>query len=122
MKQPAARRKTAHSRTAVRFYKLPLNLEIPVAACARCRSPIILLMPDRIVCPCVCCPKCGSWVVLGSHAESGPSRPQLKTSCPAPDCHKEFEFAWEETRTFDVPLVLFERRHFYRSELQESGT
>lgn len=41
------------------------------------------------------------------------------TLCPAPDCHREFEFARDETRAFEVPLALFERRHFYRSELQE---
>lgn len=43
----------------------------------------------------------------------------LRTSCPVPECAKEFEFEVEEARTFELPLVLFERRHFYRSELEE---
>ena len=42
--------------------------------------------------------------------------------CPAAGCGKEFEFEASETRVFDVPLPFFERRHFYRSELQEAGT
>jgi len=29
----------------------------------------------------------------------------------------EFVFELGETRVFEVPLLLFERRHFYRSEL-----
>lgn len=42
--------------------------------------------------------------------------------CPAPECGKEFEFEAGESRVFEVPLPLFERRHFYRSELQEAGS
>jgi hypothetical protein len=34
-----------------------------------------------------------------------------------PDCAKEFSFDAVDTRTFDLPLYLFERRYFYRSEL-----
>ena len=33
-----------------------------------------------------------------------------------PECGKEFEFESGDTRIFEVPLPLFERRHFYRSE------
>lgn len=40
------------------------------------------------------------------------------TSCPAAECGKEFEFEASEIRAFEVPVTLFERRHFYRSELQ----
>jgi hypothetical protein len=46
----------------------------------------------------------------------------MSTRCPVPECGKEFEFDWSETRVNEVPLELFERRHFYRSELQEAGT
>ena len=46
----------------------------------------------------------------------------MSTRCPAPNCGKEFEFDWSETQVHEVPLELFERRHFYRSELQEAGT
>jgi hypothetical protein len=38
--------------------------------------------------------------------------------CPAPECGKEFEFEASEMRIFDLPLPLFERRHFYGSELR----
>lgn len=36
---------------------------------------------------------------------------------PWPECGKEFAFELSETRMFDLPLLLSERRHFYRSEL-----
>jgi hypothetical protein len=79
-------------------------------------------MADRIVCACVSCPKCGSWVVLPAFNETGSERSKMRTSCPAPDCDRAFEFDRDETRTFELPLALFERRHFYRSELRETGT
>lgn len=41
--------------------------------------------------------------------------------CPAEECSREFEFEMSETRVLEVPLALFERGHFYRSELQDSG-
>ena len=41
--------------------------------------------------------------------------------CPAAECGKQFEFEASEARVFEVPLALFERRYFYRSELQESA-
>lgn len=47
---------------------------------------------------------------------------KTKTVCPVTDCYREFEFSWDETQTFEVPLALFERRHFYRSELEETMT
>jgi len=42
---------------------------------------------------------------------------KLRASCPVSECGKEFAFEFGETRVFDLPLLLFERRHFYRSEL-----
>jgi hypothetical protein len=37
-----------------------------------------------------------------------------------PECGKEFEFEDRETRVFELPPSIFERRHFYRSELRDS--
>ena len=45
------------------------------------------------------------------------SKEKFRARCPAPECGKEFEFEIGETRFFELPLSLFERRHFYRSEL-----
>jgi hypothetical protein len=84
-------------------------------------GPYNLGMADRVACSCVTCPKCGTWVVLRPHAASG-SESKIKTFCRAPDCAKEFEFDWQEMRTLELPLSLFERGHFYRSELQEAGS
>jgi hypothetical protein len=61
---------------------------------------------------------------LGRYQATKPPRVQQEkslTSCPAAECGKEFEFEASETRVFEIPLPLFERRHFYRSELQETG-
>lgn len=79
-------------------------------------------MADRIACSCVTCPKCGTWVVLPSRVESDPMQARSKIRCAAPDCGSEFQFNWDEIRTFELPLVLFERRHFFRSELASSST
>jgi len=76
-------------------------------------------MADRIACSCVTCPQCGSWVVLRLQQELGSDQSKIKLSCPAPDCGKNFEIDWKEPRTFDLPISLFERGHFYRSEVQE---
>jgi hypothetical protein len=73
-------------------------------------------MADRIACSCVTCPKCGTWVVVGQRIEIGETK--IRERCPVPGCGKEFEFESGETRVFEVPLPLFERRHFYRSELR----
>ena len=43
---------------------------------------------------------------------------KVPANCPAPECGKEFEFEAIETRVFEVPVPLFERRHFFRSELR----
>jgi hypothetical protein len=75
-------------------------------------------MADRIACSCVTCPKCGTWVVVRHRNEGGESGKKVRERCPAPECGKEFEFEADETRVFEVPLPLFERRHFYGSELR----
>lgn len=74
------------------------------------------VMADRIVCSCVLCPKCGAWVVLSAHNESGSKHSKIRTSCPVADCGSDFEFDFDEIRKFELPLRLFERRHFYRSD------
>ena len=76
------------------------------------------LMADRIACSCVTCPKCGTWVVVRQRTEMGETKKKVSERCPVPECGKEFEFESYETRVFEVPLPLFERRHFYRSELR----
>ena len=75
-------------------------------------------MADRIACSCVTCPKCGTWVVVRQPSEAGQGNEKFGASCPAPECGKEFEFERSETRVFELPLPLFERRHFFRSELR----
>src|SRR6266498_273343 len=79
---------------------------------------IIRVMADSIPCSCVTCPKCGIWVVVKEPSEPGMGKERFRANCPAPECGKEFEFGADETRVFEVPLPLFERRHFYRSELR----
>lgn len=77
-------------------------------------------MTDRIVCSCVICPQCGTWVVIRAQTEFELEKSKIKMCCPGPECGKEFEFDRAETRVFELPLLLFERRYFYRSELQEA--
>ena len=77
-------------------------------------------MAERIACSCVTCPKCGIWVVIRPQNQLALSPKKSLARCPAAECGKEFEFEASETRIFEVPLPLFERRHFYGSELQES--
>src|SRR6266851_5854326 len=75
-------------------------------------------MADRIACSCVTRPKCGTWVVVTQRTEMVETNKKVRESCPVPECGREFEFETGETRVFEVPLPLFERRHFYRSELR----
>ena len=42
---------------------------------------------------------------------------KVQSEVSLPECGREFEFEIGEPRVFEVPLPLFERRHFYRSEL-----
>jgi hypothetical protein len=74
-------------------------------------------MADRIACSCVTCPRCGSWVVVTQPTRVRTGEEKLRASCPVSECGKEFVFELSETRVFELPLLLFERRHFYRSEL-----
>ncbi|HXP17483.1 MAG TPA: hypothetical protein VN868_10300 [Terriglobales bacterium] len=45
------------------------------------------------------------------------NKEKLNAVCPAPECGKQFAFAGGETKVFELPLNLFERRHFFRSDL-----
>ena len=74
-------------------------------------------MADRIACSCVTCPKCGAWVVVTQPTRVRTGEEKFGTRCPGSECGKEFVFDLGETHVFELPLVLFERRHFYRSEL-----
>ena len=76
-----------------------------------------LEMADRIACSCVTCPKCGSWVVLTQPSRVRTGEEKWRANCPVSECGNEFVFDLGETRVFELPLLLFERRHFYRSEL-----
>ena len=72
-------------------------------------------------CARVTCPGCGAWVVVqGSAPEDSNDKEKLNTVCQVPECGKEFTFEGDETRVFELPLFLVERRHFYRSELQST--
>ena len=76
-------------------------------------------MADRVVCSCVTCPGCGTWIVVEREIAraGGSNKDKVKTRCPLPECAKEVAFETNETRVFELPLPLFERRHFYRLEL-----
>lgn len=74
-------------------------------------------MTDRIVCSCVTCPKCGTWVVVEREVTRETNKEKINTTCPAPECGRQFAFAVGETKVFELPMSLFERRHFFRSEL-----
>ncbi|HZQ70450.1 MAG TPA: hypothetical protein VFA68_18120 [Terriglobales bacterium] len=77
-------------------------------------------MADRIMSACVTCPKCGIWVVVEREISAGMKGGKFRATCPASDCGKEFEFENVETRVFELPPAIFERRHFFRSELREA--
>ena len=79
-----------------------------------------LAMADRILCSCVTCPKCGTWIVVEREIRSGAKQGKFRATCGVPECGKEFEFEDRETRVFELPPSIFERRHFYRSELRDS--
>ncbi len=46
---------------------------------------------------------------------------KLRANCPVPECGREVAFELGETRVFELPLLLFEGRHFYRSLLLDNG-
>ena len=52
---------------------------------------------------------------------SGANQGKFRATCGVPECGKEFEFEDHETRVFELPPSIFERRHFYRSELREAN-
>ena len=74
-------------------------------------------MSDRIVCSCITCPKCGTWVVVEREMARETKKEKLDAICPSPECGKQFAFASGETKVFELSLSLFERRHFFRSDL-----
>jgi hypothetical protein len=95
-----------------------LRLAIPTATSSE--EPYTPAMADRIVCSCVTCPGCGTWVVVEpeiARAGGSNNKDKVRTRCPLPECAKEFVFETDEARVFELPTSLFERRHFYRSEL-----
>jgi hypothetical protein len=77
-----------------------------------------LAMTDRILCSCVICPKCGTWIVVEREIRSGTKQGKFRATCGVPECGKEFEFEDRESRVFELPPAIFERRYFYRSELR----
>jgi hypothetical protein len=80
--------------------------------------PYNLSVADHFVCSCVTCPACGAWVVVERELAAGRGQQKFRAMCAVPDCGKDFEFLEGETRIFELPASLFERRHFYRSELR----
>ena len=61
-------------------------------------------------------PKCGTWVVVTQPSQLARGE-EVARQLSRVGVWKEFVFELGETRVFEVPLLLFERRHFYRSEL-----
>jgi hypothetical protein len=76
-------------------------------------------MEQCIACSCVTCPGCGAWIVVhqGSRTVINDQNAALGATCSVPQCGREFSFVAGDTKIFDLPVTLFERRHFYRSEL-----
>jgi hypothetical protein len=80
--------------------------------------PYNLSVADHFLCSCVTCPACGAWVVVERELASGRGQQKFRAVCAVPDCGREFGFEEGETRIFELPASLFERRHFYGSELR----
>ena len=53
----------------------------------------------------------------GKIADISSKHLSVRTTCTVPECARGFSFDGEDTQVFEVPLYLFERRYFYRSEL-----
>lgn len=68
------------------------------------------------------CPGCGDWITVRGGSAPGIDNETmtLKTTCTVPEYGKEFSFAAGDTQVFEIPVTLFGRRHFYRSELLPS--
>jgi hypothetical protein len=60
----------------------------------------------------------GPGVVVKELTAAGSGKEKFRANCQAPESGKEFEFEASETRIFEVSVPLFERRHFFRSELR----
>jgi hypothetical protein len=45
----------------------------------------------------------------------------LDATCTVPQCGRKFIFEASDTQIFELPVSLFERRHFYGSELRSSS-
>lgn len=60
----------------------------------------------------------GLVVVQGRAAGHDQNEGRLNITCPVQERGKQFVFEGSETRVFELPVSFFERRHFYRSELQ----
>lgn len=85
-------------------------------------TPYNARMEQCIPCSCVTCPGCGAWVVVRGTGAPGIDERSvtLNTTCTVPQCGREFSFEAGDTLIFELPVTLFERRHFYRSELLPS--
>ncbi len=111
---PSARTATKFSKSKrVRTWRHPVNIKV-----APFQAQYNHGMADRIACSCVTCPQCGTWVVLTLPTALRSDKEKFRAGCPVPECGKEFEFEASETHVFELPLPLFERRHFFRSELR----
>jgi len=80
-------------------------------------------MEQCITCSCVTCPGCGARIVVRGSGASGISDETmpLSATCTVPQCGREFSFVTGDPQVFEIPVTLFERRHFYRSELLPSA-
>src|ERR1035441_6536638 len=60
-------------------------------------------MADRIMCSCVTCPGCGTWVVVEpeiARAGGSNNKDKARTRCPLTECAKEFVFETNEAPVF----------------------
>jgi hypothetical protein len=50
--------------------------------------------------------------VVEREIRSGTKQGKFRATCGVPECGKEFEFEDRESRVFELPPAIFERRHF----------
>ena len=84
-------------------------------------------MPDRIVCSCVTCPKCGTWVVVEREMTREANKEKVNAVCPAPECGKQFAFAGGDTKLRDsrveeTKYVVTEQEWYRGSDLWSTLT
>jgi hypothetical protein len=60
-------------------------------------------------------------VPQGSRRVINDQNATLSATCTVPQCGREFSFVAGDIQIFELPVTLFERRHFYRSELLPSA-